>query len=81
MDPTTFGWESDELSFGSTNDATPHGHKPLSRLDRCDRVIPNESRHQFGGNLYYIYVTMQITFPMRKFRNVERNLQCDVVHI
>ena len=49
MDPTTFGWESDELSFGSTNDATPHGH-----------------------------VTMQITFLMRKFRNVERNLQCDV---
>ena len=36
-----------------------------------------ESRYQFGGNLYY--VTMQITFLMRKFRNGERNLQCDVV--
>ena len=78
MDPTRFGWESDELSFGSTNDASPHGYKRLSRLDRCDRVIPNESRFQFGGNLYY--VTMQITFLMRTLRNVERNLQCDVVH-
>ena len=27
------------------------------------------------------YVTMQITFLSRKFRNVERNLHCDVVHI
>ena len=27
------------------------------------------------------YVTMQITFLTRKFRNVERNLHCDVVHI
>ena len=26
------------------------------------------------------YVTMQITFLTRKFRNVERNLRCDVVH-
>ena len=35
-------------------------HRPLSRrLDRCDRVIQNESRDPFGGNVYY--VTMQIT--------------------
>ena len=27
------------------------------------------------------YVTMQITFFARKFRNGERNLHCDVVHI
>ena len=27
------------------------------------------------------YVTMQITFFTRKFRNRERNLHCDVVHI
>ena len=54
--------------------------RPLSRrLDRCDRVIQNESRDPFGGNVYY--VTMQITFPTRKFRNGERNLHCDVVHI
>ena len=55
-------------------------HRPLSRrLDRCDRVIQNESRDPFGGNVYY--VTMQITFVTRKFRNGERNLHCDVVHI
>ena len=55
-------------------------NRPLSRrLDRCDRVIQNESRDPFGGNVYY--VTMQITFPTRKFRNWERNLHCDVVHI
>ena len=55
-------------------------HRPLSRrLDRCDRVIQNESRDTFGGNVYY--VTMQITFITRKFRNGERNLHCDVVHI
>ena len=30
-------------------------------------------------NLYY--VTMEITFLTRKFRNGERNLHCDVVHI
>ena len=55
-------------------------HRPLSRrLDRCDRVIQNESRDPFGGNVYY--VTMQITFLTRKFRNGERNLHCDVVHI
>ena len=54
--------------------------RPLSRrLDRCDRVIQNESRDPFGGNVYY--VTMQITFITRKFRNGERNLHCDVVHI
>ena len=55
-------------------------NRPLSRrLDRCDRVIQNESRDPFGGNVYY--VTMQITFLTRKFRNGERNLHCDVVHI
>ena len=55
-------------------------HRPLSRrLDRCDRVIQNESRDPFGGNVYY--VTMQSTFLTRKFRNGERNLHCDVVHI
>ena len=57
-----------------------HRYRPLSRrLDRCDRVIQNESRDPFGGNVYY--VTMQITFLTRKFRNGERNLHCDVVHI
>ena len=55
-------------------------NRPLSRrLDRCDRVIQNESRNPFGGNVYN--VTMQITFITRKFRNGERNLHCDVVHI
>ena len=55
-------------------------NRPLSRrLDRCDRVIQNESRDPFGGNVYY--VTMQITFLTRKFLNGERNLHCDVVHI
>ena len=55
-------------------------YRPLSRrLDRCDRVIQNESRDPFGGNVYY--VTMQITFLTRKFRNVERHLHCDIVHI
>ena len=39
-------------------------NRPLSRrLDRCDRVIQNESRDPFGGNVYY--VTMQITFLTR----------------
>ena len=27
------------------------------------------------------YVTMQITFLTRKFRDGERNLHCDVVHV
>ena len=55
-------------------------YRPLSRrLDRCDRVIQNKSRDPFGGNVYY--VTMQITFLTRKFRNGERNLHCDVVYI
>ena len=54
--------------------------RPLSRrLDRCDRVIQNESRNPNGGNVYY--VTMQSTFLTCKFRNVERNLHCDVVQI
>ena len=38
-------------------------------------AIQNES----GGNVQY--VTMQITFVTRKFRNVERNLHCDVLNI
>ena len=55
-------------------------HRPLSRrLDRCDRVIQNESKDPFGGNVYY--VTMQITFLTRKIRNGERYLHCDIVHI
>ena len=55
-------------------------YRPLSRrLDRCDRVIQNESRDPDGGNVYY--VTMQIMFLTCKFRNVERNLHCDIVHI
>ena len=55
-------------------------YRPLSRrLDRCDRLIQNESRYPFGGNMYY--GTMQITFLTRKFLNGERNLHCDVVHI
>ena len=66
-----------------TNDPivlTIRPHRPLSRrLDRCDRVIQNESRDPFGGNVYY--VTIQITFLTRKFRNGQRNLHCDVVHI
>ena len=46
---------------------------------RCDGMIQNESRDPNGGNVYY--VTMQITFLSRKFRNGERNLHCHVVHI
>ena len=67
---------------GATYFLTPFAYRnrPLSRrLDRCDRVIQNESRDPFGGNVYY--VTMQITFLTCKFRNGERNLHCDVVHI
>ena len=60
--------------------AAIRSYRPLSRrLDRCDRVIQNESGDPFGGNVYY--VTMQITFLTSKFRNGERNLHCDVVHI
>ena len=52
-------------------------YRPLSRrMDRCDRVIQNESRDPFGGNVYY--VTMQIKFLTHKLRNVECNLHCDV---
>ena len=59
--------------------ATVH-YRPLSRrLDRCDCTIQNESRDPNGGNVYY--VTVQITFLTRKFRNGERTLHCDVVHI
>ena len=64
----------------TVGDAPAPPYRPLSRrLDRCERVIQNESRDPFGGNVYY--VTMQITFITRKFRNGERNLHCDVVHI
>ena len=42
-------------------------------------MFQNESSDPFGGNVYY--VTMQITFLARTFRNGERNLNCDVVHI
>ena len=42
-------------------------------------MIQNESRDPNGGNVFY--VTMQITFVMRKFWNVDRNLHCDVVDI
>ena len=64
-------------------------HRPLSRrLDRCDRVIPNESRvFQSCAFIFspscnlHCDVTMQITLITRKFRNVEHNLHCDVVHI
>ena len=41
--------------------------------------MQNESRDPFGGKV--CYVKMQITFLTRKFRNGERNLYCDVVHI
>ena len=42
------------------HDQDAKSYRPLSRrLDRCDRVIQNESRDPFGGN---VYVTMQITF-------------------
>ena len=55
-------------------------HRPLSRrLDRCDRVIHSEAKDPFGGNVYYI--TMQMTLFTPKFRNVQLNLHCDVVHI
>ena len=55
-------------------------YRPLSRrLDRCDRIIQNESRDPSGGNVYY--VTMQMMFLAHKFRNVEQNLHCDIVHI
>ena len=52
-------------------------NKPLSRrLDCRDRTIQSEPSETKGGNMYY--VTMQITFLTRKFRNVEHNLHCDV---
>ena len=48
-------------------------HRPFSRrLDRCDRVIQNESGDSNGGSNYVRYT---------KFRNVKRNLHCDVLHI
>ena len=55
-------------------------HWPLSRrLDRCDRVIQDETGDSFGGNVQY--VTKRITFVTRKFGNVERNSHCDVLHV
>ena len=58
--------------FGSRMQKAPIAYRPLSRrLDRCNRVFQNESSDPFGGNVYY--VTMQITFLTRKFRNGERN--------
>ena len=42
-------------------------------------MIESEAKYPFGGNVYY--VTMQITLFTRKFRNVQCNLHCDVVHI
>ena len=51
----------------------------LRRLDRCDLVVQSEAKYPFSGNVYY--VTMQITYFTRKFRNLQRNLHCDVVHI
>ena len=51
-------------------------YMPLSRrLDRCDRDIQKESDDSIGGNAQY--VTMQITFVMRNFRNGQRNVHCD----
>ena len=48
--------------------------RPLSqRLDRCYRMNQNESRYPNGGNVRLfsaamcMYVTMQITFHMRKY--------------
>ena len=67
----------DNMSYGASA-----LHRPLSRrLDRCERIIQNEpgDRTRNGSNVYY--VTMQITFLTCKFRNVKRNLHCDVVHI
>ena len=59
---------------------TPRYYRPLSRrLDRCDRVIQDEPGDSNGGNVKY--VTMRITFVMRKFGNVERNSHCDVLQI
>ena len=55
-------------------------YRPLSRrLDRCDRMIRNESRDPNGGYVYY--ATMQVTFPIPEFARKERNLHCDVVHL
>ena len=55
-------------------------NRPLSRrLEGCDRVIQKESDDYIGGNAQY--VTMQIMFVTRKFRNGQRNVHCDAVHI
>ena len=64
----------------ATNSTDMPEYRLLSqRLDRCDRVIQNEYRYPFGGNVYY--VAMKITYLTRKLRNGERNLHCDVVHV
>ena len=76
-DPMTSGFVSD--LFTSSRDKVLATWPLSRRLDRCDRVIQNESRDPFGGNVHY--VTMQITFLTSKFRNGERNLHCDVVHM
>ncbi len=55
-------------------------YRPLSqRLDRCDRMIQNESRYPNDANVYH--VTMQITFHIPEFARKVRNLHCDLVHI
>ena len=51
----------------------PAGQRSMSRPG----IIQNGSRDPNDGNVYF--VTMQITFLMRKFRNLERNSHCDVV--
>ena len=67
-------------SLVSQNSFTSYFYRPFSRrLDRCDRMIQSEAKDPFGGNVYY--VTMQIKFFTCKFRNLQRNLHCDVVHI
>ena len=78
--PVRVDLETTADAMGETSEQVKDRDRPLSRrLDRCNRVIQNESRYPFGGNVYY--VTMQITSLTRKFRNGERNLLCDVVHI
>ena len=62
------------------DDGYTYCNRPLSRrLDRCDRVIQNESRDPFGAN---------VSTSQCKLRSLRansgsgvRNLHCDVVHI
>ena len=77
-----FSWDQQftDLQSAASHVTVKLTNRHLSRrLDRCDRMIHNESRDPNGGNVYY--VTMQITLLSRRFRNVERNLHCDVVYI